>query len=358
MEGGDCMLKKKRKKKILTKKIPGNEFLKIFYDICLKSVIVVIISSIIALSYTGVRAALGVDKQKQSTDINATQIPSNGTNIVNNQIEPTPTPTPKKEYHIPFKYRYLFNEHKKKEDIPKIHLEEAKILFESGKALFIDARSAGEYNDSHIPGSVLITVGEAVNKIPQLADVLKDKVLVPYCHGAGCHLSDKVAYSLFDAGYKKVVIYFGGWPEWTQANMPVEKYEPPDQYKHLFEEAPSEKDIKQITLEEAKFLWDNGLANFIDVDTMEAYNKTHIDRAVTIPVDKMKDMLRGYDYFLKQKPNVLYCHGRGGKSRQAAGILYKEGYKKILLFINAMPQWKKAGYNIWVLPPPPPTPQR
>jgi|DewCreStandDraft_4_1066084.scaffolds.fasta_scaffold06457_10 rhodanese-related sulfurtransferase len=329
-----------------------NESIQIIY----KSIIIVVVSTIIALTYTGIRAALNVDNKTTSQTAATAEAVSNTTNAVAETPQPTPTPT--RVYHIPFKYRNLFNEHSKKEDIPRIHLEEAKVLFESGKALFIDARSASEYNDAHIPGAILITVAEAPTKIPQLKDVLKDKVLVPYCHGAGCHLSDKVAYSLFDAGYKKVVIYFGGWPEWTQANMPVEKYEPPAQYKHLFEEAASEKDIKQITLEEAKFLYDSGLANFIDVDTQDKYNKMHIDRAVTIPVDKMKDMLRGYDYFLKQKPNVLYCHGRGGKAKQAASMLYKEGYKKLLLFINAIPQWEKAGYNLWKMPPPPPTQNR
>lgn len=348
------MVKKNKRTKILT---PTNSLnlTKQVYDIFLKAFLIVVASIIIALSYTGIRAALGVDKQQTATT-NVTQTSLEAVSIANNQIEPTPTSTPHKEYHIPLKYRYLFKEHSKKEDIPRIHLEEAKILFESGKAIFIDARSAGEYNDGHIPGAINIPVGDANNKIPQYKDLFKDKVLVPYCHGAGCHLSDKDAYALFDAGYRKIAIYFGGWPEWTQANMPVEKYEPPAQYKPLFEEAASEKEIKQITLEEAKFLWDNGLGNFIDVDTMEKYNKIHIERAITIPVDKMKDMIRGYDYFLKQKPNVIYCHGRGGKAKQAAQLLYKEGYKKILLFLDALPQWEKAGYPLWKNPPAPPAP--
>ncbi len=350
------MTKKKKVKKQINKQGEKINFWQETYNIVAKAIIIVAISTIVALSYTGLRAAMGVDKKTETASISNTTTANETNNISSSQ--PTPTPVPTKVYHIPSKYRYLFKDQKKKEDIPKIHLEEAKVLMESGKAVFIDARGAGEYNDAHIPGALSIPVADAQNKIQQYKDILKDKVLVPYCHGAGCHLSDKVAYALFDAGYKKVVIYFGGWPEWTQANMPVERYEPPEQFKHLFEEASSEKDIKQITLEEAKFLYDNGLANFIDVDTQENYNKVHIERAVIIPVDKMKDMLRGYDYFLKQKPNVLYCHGRGGKSKQAAGILYKEGYKKVLLFINALPQWEKAGYPIWRSPQQPPPAQK
>ncbi|MCX8092637.1 MAG: rhodanese-like domain-containing protein, partial [Candidatus Goldbacteria bacterium] len=259
------MEKKKKVKKIVSKKSSSINLSKQIYDIFLRSIIIVFVSTLIALSYTGIRAALGVDKPQSTPTAVVSQSPSGAVNVVNNQTEPTPTPTPKKVYHIPFKYKYLFKEHNKKEDIPKIHLEEAKVLIESGNALFIDARGPAEYNEAHIPGAINIPVSDAQNKIQQYKDILKDKVLIPYCHGAGCHLSDKVAYALFDAGYKKVVIYFGGWPEWTNANMPVEKYEPPPQYKHLFEEASSEKEIKQITLEEAKFLWDNGLSNFIDV---------------------------------------------------------------------------------------------
>lgn len=352
------MVRKKKAKNIAEKKARNSEFLQETYNIVLKAIIIVVISSVIALSYTGIRAALNVDKQQQvQVALNTTESSSN-TLTAAIQAQSSPAPSPTKVYHIPFKYRHLFNDQKKKEDIPKIHLEEAKVLFESGRAVFIDARGAGEYNEAHIPGSINIQVGDVQNKIQQYKDVFKDKVLVPYCHGAGCHLSDKVAYALFDAGYKKVVIYFGGWPEWTQANMPVKKYEPPEQFKHLFVEAASEKDIKQITLEEAKFLFDNGLANIIDVDTPQNYGKIHIDRAVTMPVDKLKDMIRGYDYFLKQKPNIIYCHGHGSKSKQAANLLYKEGYKKILLFINGLQQWEKAGYNLYRAPQQPPRQSR
>lgn len=344
------MGRKKKTKNIVKKKRRNSELLQGIHNIVLKAIIIVSISSVIALSYTGVRATLNGDKQQQDQATLNTDKSLSNTLTAAIQEHPSPIPTPTKVYHIPLKYRYLFKDRKKKEDIPKIHLEEAKVLFESGRAVFIDARGPSEYIEAHIPGAVNIPVGDVHNKINQYKELFKDKVLVPYCHGVGCHLSDKDAYALFDAGYKKVVIYFGGWPEWTQANMPIEKYEPPERFKHLFEEAASEKDIKQITLEEAKFLFDNGLANIIDVDTLQNYSKIHIMRAVTMPVDKLKDMIRGYDYFLKHKPNIIYCHGHGSKSKEAANLLYKAGYKKILLFKNGLRQWEKAGYNLYKAP--------
>jgi len=109
-----------------------------------------------------------------------------------------------------------------KETILKVDIEEAEVLYNSGKALFVDARGAFEFDDSRIKGSVNVPSGDAVKRIEAQKELLKDKILVTYCSGAGCHLADKVAGALFDAGYRKIVIFFGGWPKWVSAQMPVE----------------------------------------------------------------------------------------------------------------------------------------
>ncbi len=340
------MKKKIIKSKKSQKEIKKSEkaILKTSVDVIIKSVIIVISAVILASIYTGIRAITGIDNKKDNASTIVTPT------IQTTDAVPTATTTATVVYKIPSKYKYLFKEVKSKDDIPKIHLEEAKVLYESGKALFIDARGITEYNQSHIPGSISIMVGEAASKIPQLTDVLKDKVLVPYCHGVGCHLSDKVAYALYDAGYRKIAIYFGGWPEWTNAKMPIEEYQPPEQYKHLFKEADNEKNITEITLDEAKFLFDNMLANFLDVDYTDKFNKIHIDRAINFPIDKVDQYLPGYDNFLKQKPVVIYCHGNGGKARSVAQKLYKAGYRKVLLFIQGLKKWEQANYPVYKNP--------
>jgi len=341
------MMKKKiiKNKKFMQKeKTTKSEraILKTSKDVIIKSIIIIVSAVILASVYTGIRALAGIDNKKDTSSTISTPTV---------QItETVPTATATVVYKIPFKYKYLFKEIKSKDDMPKIHLEEAKVLYESGKALFIDARGIAEYNQSHIPGSISIMVGEAASKIPQLKDILKDKVLVPYCHGVGCHLSDKVAYALYDAGYRKIAIYFGGWPEWVNAKMPIEEYQPPEQYKHLFKEVDNEKNITEITLEEAKFLYDNMLANFLDVDYTDKFNKIHIDRAINFPIDKVDQYLPGYDNFLKQKPVVIYCHGNGGKAKTVARKIYKAGYRKILLFIQGFKKWEQANYPVYKNP--------
>ncbi len=85
------------------------------------------------------------------------------------EVTATPTSAPKRAgYSIPEKYKDLFKAHANREEIPKIHIEEAKVLFESGKALFVDARGVGEYNQSHIKGAVSIPAGTPPEKIKEM----------------------------------------------------------------------------------------------------------------------------------------------------------------------------------------------
>jgi rhodanese-related sulfurtransferase len=324
----------KAKKKTVVKKVKVLKEVKpkiTWRETLIGSIVICAVASGVALMYTGTRVLAGVDK-----------IATGGETQALNQPEVKVI----KKIPVEAQYKYLLKNVAKKEDIPKIHIAEAKALFESGEALFIDARSESEYKQSRIPGSIYIGAGDPPSKIEEYASKLKGKVLVPYCHGAGCHLSDKVAHKLHDAGYKKVAIFFGGWPEWTQAAMPVEEYTPPAEFAHLFKEAVSGKEVVEVTLDEAKFLYDNGLGIFVDADVRERYNEKTISGSISMPFDSVKTVLPSYRGYLSQKPVIVYCHGKGGKSRKAAEELYNEGIRKVHVFINALPQWEEKGYPV------------
>ena len=108
-----------------------------------------------------------------------------------------------------------------KANIYRIDIEDAKYLYEHG-ALFVDARGPNEYAEAHIKGSINVPVNSTPDYIAKLKDKMEGKILVTYCHGIGCHLSDKAAYLLYDAGYRKLVIFFGGWPKWNEHKYPIE----------------------------------------------------------------------------------------------------------------------------------------
>jgi len=128
----------------------------------------------------------------------------------------------KKKYGDEYKnYLPKFENIKSRNDIPRLSFEEAAAFYVSGKALFVDARSENEYNSSHITGAVSIPTNKTGEYIPELENKLKGKILITYCHGIGCHLSDKVAYKLFNRRHKKVGIFFGGWNKWKEHNYPI-----------------------------------------------------------------------------------------------------------------------------------------
>ena len=64
------------------------------------------------------------------------------------------------------------------DDAPRITLDEAKKLYDAGKAYVVDARPEDAYKQEHIKGSINITSGTLDAR---LKDLPKDKTIVVYC---------------------------------------------------------------------------------------------------------------------------------------------------------------------------------
>jgi rhodanese-related sulfurtransferase len=109
-------------------------------------------------------------------------------------------------------------------DWEHIHIDDAKKFSEDPSVLFLDARAKVEYDQGHIPGAIPMPLAEFDAYYAKYASKIKKaKKLVTYCHGIGCMLSDKLAQKLWvDKKYRNVASFFGGWPQWQQANLPVE----------------------------------------------------------------------------------------------------------------------------------------
>lgn len=133
-------------------------------------------------------------------------------------VNPAAVPT---STNIPQRCKVYFTEVASKEAIHRIDIEDAEYLYQKSNVVFIDARGKNEYDEAHIKGALSIPAGSSQDLVKSLANELKGKVLVTYCHGVGCHLSDKTAYLLYDAGYRKIAIFFGGWPKWQEHKLPI-----------------------------------------------------------------------------------------------------------------------------------------
>jgi rhodanese-related sulfurtransferase len=103
-----------------------------------------------------------------------------------------------------------------------IQLPEAVSLFEQQQALFIDARSPYDFARGHIRGAVNIPLHEVGMRGAAFDALPRDKVLITYCDGVECNSSIGLAAHLRELGFTGVRIFFGGWNEWQQQNLPSE----------------------------------------------------------------------------------------------------------------------------------------
>lgn len=63
-------------------------------------------------------------------------------------------------------------------EVPRVELEKAKAAFDSGAAVFVDARSADAYTKSHIPGALSIPAAELESRMDELD---KNQWIITYC---------------------------------------------------------------------------------------------------------------------------------------------------------------------------------
>jgi rhodanese-related sulfurtransferase len=103
------------------------------------------------------------------------------------------------------------------------NIEIAKLSYDSGETLFVDARSNDDYNEGHIKGAISLPIGEFDVKVENLINrYLLDQSIVTYCSGRTCEDSHRLAQKLIDFGYESVSIMIDGFPGWKENGYPVE----------------------------------------------------------------------------------------------------------------------------------------
>lgn len=109
------------------------------------------------------------------------------------------------------------------EGISIITLDEARRLIDGGVRI-IDARRKAEFDGGHIPGALLLDyydMGKYMDRVlPLLSDEQK---IVVYCSEVSCDDSELLAKELYLLGFKKMLVFKGGFAEWSAAGLPVER---------------------------------------------------------------------------------------------------------------------------------------
>lgn len=105
----------------------------------------------------------------------------------------------------------------------EISLKDAAMLFLSGKAMFLDARSRESFAEGHIKGAVWLSPDEFFDEYDAVASSLAGKdVIVAYCDGERCPLSHQLAEKLKAKGHVNVRVLVNGWTLWRGEGLPVE----------------------------------------------------------------------------------------------------------------------------------------
>ncbi len=92
----------------------------------------------------------------------------------------------------------------------------------SGEWAIVDARPAAFYRLGHVPGAINLPRGELGKYGRGLALRDKARFVAVYCSGPDCEDSAAVAAALLSSGYKRVVVFKGGWEAWKAAGLPAE----------------------------------------------------------------------------------------------------------------------------------------
>ncbi len=106
-----------------------------------------------------------------------------------------------------------------------IPLHQAVEFYDTSEAVFVDARPAWEYEEGRIPGAIHLPwqgweeyMGSFLDAVPD-----PDTIVIAYCDGEACELSEDLVLLLREMGYKNAVVLINGMTVWKQAGYPVEK---------------------------------------------------------------------------------------------------------------------------------------
>lgn len=225
-----------------------------------------------------------------------------------------------------------------------ISAKKAEFLKRNGKALFIDARNEKLFLKGTIYGSINLPVKE----YDALKGLLpsKETPLVVFCNGVKCELSDELAVLLVKDGYKEVLIYKGGFPEWKEKGYTVTglvkeckenkgPYVPkrekvtingvsvhPGQDGSMIDQFWLAEMIKKGTVPAG--------IQFVDVRKPKDFQEGHLKGAINIPFDTKTSTLDATK-LPKDKLVVFYCN-TGMMSTDSYVSLSAKDKKNVLYF--------------------------
>ena len=100
----------------------------------------------------------------------------------------------------------------------------AKDIYDTGKAVFVDARSYEAFIDGHIKGAVSIPTNQFFEFMDHFkTEYPSNTAVITYCSGRECNDSHELAQYLIGEGYANVKVFIDGYQGWERKGYPVEQ---------------------------------------------------------------------------------------------------------------------------------------
>ncbi len=229
--------------------------------------------------------------------------------------------------------------------IKKINLEEAKQRYNAYSAIFIDARAFPRY----AKGTVMRALNVPIRRFKRMLKWLpsdKNAPIVIFCDGPKCGLAEKEAVKFVKYGYRNIMVYSGGYPEWEKHSLPVmsapkpcecgEGYIPDSEpvevngvKLYLDKEDESRVDSKWFApLAKNGKIPDN--LHIVDVRPHSKFLKGHLPKAVNVPFEE-KSMELNISKLPKDGVIVFTCK-HGSISSDAWFSLPEELQERVFVF--------------------------
>jgi len=106
-----------------------------------------------------------------------------------------------------------------------IDLQEFREIVDGRKGVILDARPEIFHRLGHVPGALSLSREEFERdyaKQKSLLETNKNRTIAVYCSDSGCEDSQMVADALVKLGYQRVLVFKGGWGEWSSQKLPQE----------------------------------------------------------------------------------------------------------------------------------------
>ena len=102
--------------------------------------------------------------------------------------------------------------------------EQAREFYLAREAIFVDARSPQLYAEGHIAGAWNLPWQDVDRYLDSFFKKVTDPkaIVIAYCDGESCSLSEDLALRLRDMGYSNVKVILNGMTVWKTRGYPIE----------------------------------------------------------------------------------------------------------------------------------------